>query len=516
VEVVVNAAGLAPGFYRGGLRFRSTANKQPLQVEDFVPVEGFSQELTVEVLVPGRSLEAAQVEGSTARVGAPVPLDVTVTAYDCDVDQGRLWPLNDEGKRSGPVVVIDDKTPKKEVPDPQAPELVRRVTCTVPVTPRRAGRNAFLVVWPRFLEGNGKEGPSAAGAPKGQMGKVVTVTAEGRVKVEPEVAAVGEVVTVTAAVDPAAARKESGGLVLQAVPGEGEAVSVEMRDPHGDGNYTGQCKLTQPGRYRVVLPEGSGLRLAEGRVEVGFRLDQPVREAEMLYGGGWVMRGLLFWKPNLERVSLRDVVRLENKEAAECRWEARLLFPKREHESERIAQKKGLDNVETQPFDGQMHLDTHLVPQSTTGTRQDVPGGFKGVLKNGQVLELGAESSLSEDALTQLFSNGQHQTLDRANGMVVELKLAWYDGSGAKVGERVVRVPLVVKTAHWAWQGAAAAAVYLVLAVVIGYFVRRWWKNRPRPAPEPGEPGEPERRDEGPLEEVREERPPGPPPGAFE
>ena len=94
----------------------------------------------------------------------------------------------------------------------------------------------------------------------------------------------------------------------------------------------------------------------------------------MRYGGGGLMQMMLFWDRSLENVSMRDVVRLENKEAAECRWQARLLYPQRIDESQRIIDERDLDGVEAGP-DPESHLNSRLVLPERPGPIRNGAGG---------------------------------------------------------------------------------------------------------------------------------------------
>ena len=265
LTVAVDCAGLAPGWYHAGLHFQSSANDQPLKVE------GFSEDLTVEVLVPGRDLRAMQVEGSKAQVDAATPVRVEVTSHGCDLGWGGITLVDDKGKAVGPVQPIEAQHKITEEADPQDSSL-HRAKFVIQVMPRRAGANTYLVTWPRCFPSNEQEGtqrPAAAGVSRGELAQLVTVVADGRIEVKPEVGFVGEQVKVFVTAAPAAS-KGMGVLTLQAAhPDQKDPASVELRDPQGSGQFTGAFPLSTPGVYTLSLPGARGWRLRRPRLKRG-------------------------------------------------------------------------------------------------------------------------------------------------------------------------------------------------------------------------------------------------------
>jgi hypothetical protein len=500
LTVVADCSGLAPGFYHAGLRFRSAANKAPLEVEGFS--DEVRVEVRVEVVVPGRQVTAAPAAGPAPVVGAPASLRVAVTAYGCDVGQGQVFAVDDSNRLVGEPVAVDARRRVKPAAETKVAEGVQTAEFLVPVVPTRAGRNNFVVLWPRYLKANpGETGASSSWGSKDQNAVPVSVVAVGQLNVSPTLAGLGEEVVVRAVVDPGTVPKAGGFVLLGHTPGM-QTLEVELVSPEG-GDYVGVYRVGEAGVYRLVQSASGQIPLKGAEFRGSFSLERPTRHAEMLYGGGALMRVVLgAWRSNLEQVTLPQVARLTNADAGRCEWEARLVYPRREADSRNILELKDLDAVEVGPFDAERHLAARLVVEQADGEAAEVDERHqKGALKNGQSLVLGVESRLSESALEQMEGErpGRHQALDRLNGMLVELRLKWFDDDNKLIGERALRVPVAVQTQNWKLQGLLYGILDLgFLSVVAG---GAWWgyrKFRPRKGPPAGEREETRRVDRAP------------------
>ncbi len=477
LTVGVDCAGLAPGYYHASLRFPSLVNKGALE-----KVGKFSDEIKVEVIVPGRQVTVTQPTSKPA-VGTAAPLRVVVTAYHCDVGTGQVFAADAVNNVTGKPVVIDASKQVKPDPVTKWPEGVRTVEFVVPVEPSRAGRNNFLVLWPRCLRANsGETGEPIPTAPKDQIARAVSIVALGRLTVTPAMAGIGEEVTIKAVINPDTVKANRTFALTGTAPG-GSPIEVEMAAAKEAAIYTGKYRIREEGVFRLVSGAGGKVPLLPLQMRGSFELEQPGRDAKMLYGGGDVMRFIMgVWCSNLEQVSLPEAARLTNKDAGRCVWEARLVYPQRVAEAQTILQQgKDLYTIETRDFDVDLHLDSKLVViEQPEGESSDVNERHKqGVLKNGQTLVLGVQSNLSTRARDQLYEDApgeKHQSLDQLNGMLIELDLKWLDEDDRIIGQRVVRVPLAVQTQNWKLQGLLFGLINSVLLGMVA--VGGWWTYR--------------------------------------
>ncbi len=139
-------------------------------------------------------------------------------------------------------------------------------------------------------------------------------------------------------------------------------------------------------------------------------------------------------------------------------------------------------------YDPSKHLETQLLHSSAqtpaAGGAEAADWQASGWLKDGETLNLGIESRLSEPARALVFGgSSDHPTLNGRNGMAVEFQLQWVDESGVPVHERKLFVPFYVNTrpAWGTWVGMLLTAIVVIGGGFFGYLrLIRWLKTRHR------------------------------------
>jgi hypothetical protein len=495
LRVLARCDRLAPGAYWGRLLFYAWEDDPRAE-------EGKPWPLEVEVIVPGRVVQAPPPADGRARVGQEVERLVRVSCYGCEPGQGTWRPVNAEGAASGDALPIIQLVKTEE--DARIPGL-KHYTYAIKVKPERAGKNPYLVTWEPFCAGNEAEKQNRATVEVNATGviKLIPTQAPHREKLEkgtgplkekgpvpfsslPVVAFRGEKVTVEAMVDPASL--PPGDLQLQAVKPKdaaGQPVTITLQYRQG-GLFVGEHQFDEAGEYLVRLAprDDLNLELEPASVQVAFTLDASSALGTILYGNGSLGRGQV--------VRVPWAVRLVNKEGAACRWKARLRYPDSAEISRTIFSQTDLASTTSPNYDETRHLQTNLF-QDGGEEKAESDWLLSGNLDDDQTLELGIESRLPEVAVNELYERKPrtHPTLGGTNGMVVELQLEWRNGAGELLGQRTVLWPFVVSTAdsylvYYLIAGGVAGLVALAL-FIRHLILRRRRRRRSIVAHEEGE-----------------------------
>jgi hypothetical protein len=471
---------LAPGLYWARLLFYA-------REDDSRAEEGKPWGLDVQVLVPGRVVQALPPPDARARVGLEVQRHVRVSCYGCEPGQGSWRPVNSEGAAAGAEEAVTQ--PVKTEEDSRIPGL-KHYTYAIRLKADRAGKNVYRVAWPAVCPENTGENRTQATVEVNARGviKVIPEFAGHREK-EPDASGVPEVVfrdekvTVKAAIDPASLPE--GDLQLQAVnrkEADRQPTTITLQH-QGGGVYVGEHHFDAIGDYEIRLAphDGLNLELDPALVRVGFTLDASSSLGTIVYGGG-----SLGSRPDIK---VPGAVRLVNKEGVTCRWKARVRYPDSVEISRNIFQKD-LAEATSQNYDENRHLQTRLFLGDGSDEMKWVD--LAGTLEDDQTLELGIESKLPEPALKELAENKArtHPVLGSTNGMAVELQLEWRDADGQLLGRRTVLWPFVVSTGDsYLLYYLIAAGVLVVVAApfAIRHFLRRRRQRRPTLADTEGE-----------------------------
>jgi hypothetical protein len=484
LRVLARCDRLAPGAYWGRLLFY--AGEDDPRAE-----EGKPWPLEVQVIVPGRVVQAPPPVDGRARVGQEVERLVRVSCYGCEPGQGSWRPVNAEGVAAGDAQPITHLVKTEQ--DPRVPELMH-YTYALKFTPERAGKNACLVTWEPFCAENEAETQHRATIEVNARGVIKLVPAQAPHKEKaapaaglPAVVFRNETVLVEAMVDPASL--PAGDLQLQAVKQKDagqQPVTITLQHKEG-GLFVGEHQFDGIGEYLVRLAprDDLTLELEPATVQVAFTLDASSSLGTILYGNGSLGRGQVVRVPR--------AVELVNKEGAACRWKARLRYPDSAAISHTIFNQGDLASTTSQNYDDTRHLQTSLFLDADE--EQTEPGWLlAGTLDDDQTLTLGIESRLPEVAVNELYEakarTTRHPALGGSNGMVVELQLEWRNAAGELLGQRTVLWPFAVSTAdsYLVYYIIAGGVLgLLALALYVRHLLRRRKRRRSIVADEEGQ-----------------------------
>jgi prepilin-type N-terminal cleavage/methylation domain-containing protein len=154
-----------------------------------------------------------------------------------------------------------------------------------------------------------------------------------------------------------------------------------------------------------------------------------------------------------------------------------LHFPKSVDDARDLKDKNAgeLGLVKRTSFDGTIHLDARLISARCTG-QPGIQEAHKltGTLRSGDELQVDTVVKLSDDARAKIAENLGHKTLDKANGMIIEIRLTWMDDDGAEM-TRTMYAPVNVHTRDWwYWWGLTFTLIEVMIALVLVGIAGRW------------------------------------------
>ena len=308
VTIRVTPNGLAPGLYRTALRFHSYEDL-PGEPGGKDP-QGLTNDLELELLVPGRQVTAEVVPAARPQLGQECAVQVTVVCYACAPGKGELRVVDKAGHPLEPSRVIGGP-PVKTEQDPNLPERSWHMYL-VKVPLKRAGKNRFQINWPGLIPQDVNHAP-------------VELDALGVIEVKPgvprqDVLRLEEEVVIRATVDPAQVGP-AGRVVLHAIndrDADKQPLTIELTadDRAGDGVYSGRFTFKHLGKF--TISPAAGLTVTPVTVQVGFEFDCPHNVGTFEYGGGAIQE--LFQIP--QELSAPGVIKLTNKLPVTCRWRA--------------------------------------------------------------------------------------------------------------------------------------------------------------------------------------------------
>lgn len=469
LTVVAHCEGLEPGLYRTRLRFHSREDAPGAE-------DGPPYDLEVELLVPGRVIESATLEGGRPTADRPAMLRIVIASYACEAGRGEATLVDADGRASGLVLSVDDSVRTITEKDVRVAALVRN-EYRVPLTIPRAGRGTLRVRWSALC--NDASGSDSA-TPPDRTDRLVSFEAGGAVRVTPHMLYAGETAVFSVAVDPSALTGDRRVMNLRAVntsEAEKAAVVLPLSDSGqpsdgdtqaGDGVYSARsAALLQPGDYDVRPDVATTAPVASAPARVGFELRQAGAVGTINYGGGPLARTLLGTD---DKISVSDAIVVTNRRKTPCAYRVRLLFPL-SPEDGRDLSRRDLSTVPTADgFDPRIHLDARLSVHAAGVTDPAPARELSGSLPLDGSLSVGVAARLSDDA-RQHFS-GLHPTLGARNGMLVEVRLRW-DEPGTPPLTRTILVPVSVATSPWYWRGLTALTGVAVLGTVLAWLFRR-------------------------------------------
>lgn len=442
VLVEIDTDGLAPGLYRGDIKFFAKVDGS----EEF----GDSFNLPVEVLVPGQKIEASWADlKATGRLGQPAKINISIKCFGLTPESGKIILPNADGSIYEEVEVFAPKNGLSDNSFPLPQDAVN-YQVTASVNPKLIGPNEYKVLW---------EKEKISLPPWNIIGKPT---------VYPYVVSPDDEILVKVSLSRSIAKTNSIKMIATPVNDPSKPVDFEIFDNgleangderSNDGIYTGKLKLNTFDRYVIRTKNREPKELDDAEVVVGYSNTILDAKGNFDQDPGWF--GKVSW-------SDENILTIENKRSIPCSYSVSIkYFANSNTAKEAWVNNDFLNKLASEDlrnFDEKRDL--WVVPFANNIKGEDIDKIVEGRLEADGALKAGMEAGLSEAARD---GERSHPCFQGDQYVLVQVDLKWDDGY--QVTRRNI---VLINSTPWVY---SAGPILLVGVIIFGFASYLFSKN---------------------------------------